>query len=1093
MSNDGFKYVLGIDMGANSVGWALFSCERQKNSPPEIIDLTDSGVRIFEEGVENFNTLKEESRGTKRTHERGHRRQLERRAQRTSNLFSILQHARLLPTDGKNIFLSDKEWDKLNWPDKNELRREQRASRDGILAKLDRDIFKKWKTKDGDNKAGKKLPYLLRAAALDKKLTEYELGRALYHLGQRRGFKSNRKSENKKGEKTGPVKQKIKELTGDIESSDYRTLGEYFASLDPEEKRIRNKKTARQMYEDEFNLIWEKQKEYHKDILTDELRQKIKDTVFIQRPLKSQKDRIGDCELEPKITVKNPKYSKTGNKRNRKEYLTIGKKRAPKAILLFQRFRIIQQLLNLKVTGRYIDTRFLTQEEVKILKKALDTKKELTYVKARKLLGLKQNCSFTIEDEVNKKLIGNSTAAKIKTVFKKRWDTLSEEDREKIVEDLLSIQNHEALARCAQKVWGLSKEEAEKFSNIQLEDRYCNLSRQALKNILPEMEKGLKYMEAVTKIYGTDNEKPKDFLPPVEEFDKYLANPSVKRTLSELRKVINAIIREYGKPELIRIELARDLKNTRQQRKNIIFKNAKNKKGRDEAKEWLEENLRMTNPSNHFKEKYILWEECRRTCPYTGDIISKEALFGLNPKFDIEHIIPRSRSLDNTFFNKTLCKNEENIGKGNKTPYEFYGGNEEEYQRILDHVDNFACPEHVKRAKLDRFKMKEKDLEEMLSNFTERQLQDTRYASKLAAKYLSLLYGASEEKEVKQHIQTSAGQVTAMVRGALNLNSILNDGGKKERKDHRHHAVDAVAIGLISPGLVKKLSNATKSVPLDKKTKFYPDIPEPWPGFLEDVRKLINDIKVSHRVNKKVRGALHKDTNYAKKRDQKTGEEFYSVRKELKDVTKVEKIVDDKIKKIVKKKIEELGGGTPGTLFKNSKNHPKLETKNGDFIDIHKVRVKEAVSPLEISDGNKKKFVTTKNNHHMEIFEYKDKKGKVKWNGDIIPLFEAVQRKNNKQQIIKKDHGPDKKFLFSLAFGEIIEIDNNGKRELFRIRTISNEGSGRFAIVKITDSRKQNDIKRAKKWRRPFVDALRELNTKKVTIDPLGNVRDAND
>ena len=228
-----------------------------------------------------------------------------------------------------------------------------------------------------------------------------------------------------------------------------------------------------------------------------------------------------------------------------------------------------------------------------------------------------------------------------------------------------------------------------------------------------------------------------ELLPPVLDAVPQLRNPVVCRGLTELRKVVNALIRQYGKPERIRVELARDLKRSRQQREDLTKQNRENEKARDAARKKIAERLDCDEDAVSGLDilKVRLAEECNWECPYTGKPIAIEALMGKQSQFDIEHIIPFSRSLDNSFLNKTLCHHEENRDvKRNQTPYEAYSGEREQWQEIIARVKRFRGS--AAHAKLRKFQQQKLD-----EDFAARMLQDTRYMSRLATEYLGLLYG----------------------------------------------------------------------------------------------------------------------------------------------------------------------------------------------------------------------------------------------------------------------------------------------------------------------------------------------------------------
>lgn len=1021
----GEKFILGIDLGANSLGWALIRPDGKK---PRLIG---AGSRVFDAGMENMEQDgKGVSRNLQRRQARAVRRLLERRARRLGKAAGLLQRAGLFPEGALKT---------------GEERHELLTKLDGTLPS----------------------PYVLRARALDENLSPQEIGRALYHLAQRRGFLSNRKAPPKKEER-GPVKEGIGDLAQKMSEAGARTLGEYLSRLNPMEERLRTRYTSRQMYEDEFEKIWEKQKEHHPTLLTEDAKRTIHKAIFHQRPLKNQKHLIGRCELEPEH------------------------RRAPWALLISQRFRYLQRLNDLRIVddGRF---RELSAEEREKLEEALEGAEELSFARARRILKLPRDSRFNLESGGEKKIPGNRTAAKLRDLFTARWESFSEQERERIVEDLRSVEKEETLKRRGMIVWGLDEKDAGTFSQMELEEGYCRFSKEAMKKLLPLLKAGKPLASAIKELYPERWEhkgQAKDSLPPVKspEFAA-LRNPIVERSLTELRKAVNAVIRTHGKPGLIRIEMARELRQPAKQREESWKRMRRNEKVRKEAAEKILRETNIKNPKRADIEKVLLAEECGWTCPYTGRRISMKALLGEHPQFDVEHILPFPRSLDDSMLNKTLCHAEENRKvKHNKTPFEAYGKTEK-WPEILGRVKNFKG--NARDEKLRRFQFTSEDLEEFLDGFTQRQLNDTRYAARRAKEYLGVLYGGVNDdgldEDGKRRVQTCTGQATAFLRSVWGLNAVLGDGPGKSRDDHRHHAVDAVAIALTDPGTVKMLSDAAKRAQREKRRRFGKVVP-PWEGFSEEVREAIGKITVSHRVSKKVRGALHQETFYEEPRTATDGKRYVHVRRPLSALLEkdLDNIVDPVVRTKVKTKLQELGNDLK--KFSDPKNHPHLESAKGQKIPIHRVRLRqnlEAIFP--VGKGERARYVQGGANHHMEEVE---DRASGKWEGHVVSLFEAHRRLRSGEPIVRREHGAGKKFLFSLACGEIIQLDlSDGQRGLFVVRTVPLSKQVRF--IPIQDARKLKDI--SKEGQTGYPETLRKRNCRKVTVGPLGEVRDAHD
>ncbi|HUY12105.1 MAG TPA: type II CRISPR RNA-guided endonuclease Cas9 [Terriglobia bacterium] len=1108
-------YILGIDLGSTSAGWAVV---RLIDGEPA--GLLRAGVRIFEAGMEgNIESGREESRNATRREARLHRRQLWRRRRRLTKVFNLLQHFGLLPPIAPPFRAAGVEGEDAGLKPgatsgarRAPLQKVQQTAdrRQDFLNQLDQTILAStWFAEKQKSVALKEpmqiMPYLLRAAALDERLDPHFLGRALYHLAQRRGFLSNRKSStsNDKKKDEGPVKEGISELRAKMQESQARTLGEYFAHLKPSEQRIRGRYTHRSMYEEEFALIWEAQRTDHPDLLTEERRKQLKNALFFQRPLKIPRSLVGDCELE------------------------AGSKRAPRYLPVAQRFRMLQTVNNLKVLPPDEAERDLTREDWTKLTQALEEQGDRTFAQIRKLLDLPKTYSFNLERGGEKRVPGNRTNAAFAKVFGARWREFTDAQRQEALQDVLSIQKPEVLKRRGMHRWGLSEDAASAFAEITLEPDYLSLSRRAMERVLPLLEQGMTYAEARKQVYPEvfKPREPAPLLPAVSEF-KEIRNPAVIRSLTELRKVVNALIRQYGKPQGITIELARDLRNTKKQREGM----SKRMKDQEDLRKKMAERIMaeagIPQPVRRDIEKALLWDECKGVCPYTGRSIPFRALFGDAPQFDVEHIIPFSRSLDDAFSNKTLCAVDENRNvKTNKTPFEAYGQDEGRFEAMLDRVRRFNGGRELVAAKLKRFQLQGEDLEIYLAEFKDRYLNDTRYASKLAADYMALLYGGRVDEEHERRIHTCTGQVTAYLRSLWGLNAILNDGPSaqggavpKSRADHRHHAVDAVAIALTNARMIQRLSLAAEHAPLARRRRFAP-LEGPWPDFVESVRAEIDHIVVSHRVSRKVSGALHEETIYSPpkpvapvydRREKANGEGRRSqsgatdvrVRKPLDKLTKpeIEKIVDAGVRKLVEAKLAELGGDPkkfpPPDEHENLDRFPCFVTKDGRRIAIKRVRINKAVPVIRLGEGRAARHVASESNHHVEIYAELDKNGdEDKWDGEVVPMYEAYQRLKAGKPVVQRDHGPLVRFKFSLAPGEIVECDiEDGKRGLWVVRGMTSEkGSPRLFLVRVRDARKKSDITKSGLYWRPFLNPLRALRPRKVAVSPLGEVTEAHD
>ena len=425
------RYRLGLDLGTNSIGW--WAVELDQDGIPR--SSLGGGSRIFSDGR---NPKDQSSLAVQRRVPRGMRRRRDRYLNRRSGLMGFLVAFGLMPDDEA----------------------ERKA-----LESLD--------------------PYALRAAALDRPLAPHELGRALFHLNQRRGFKSNRKTDGGDDDKeTGVVKERISELRKLMEKSGARTLGEYFYKRHRKGRMVRARPEAgfypdRKMYEDEFAAIHETQAPHQS--LSPEQWEALRDIIFFQRPLKPVDP--GWCLLEE------------------------GERRAHRALPLTQEFRMVQEANNLRVQCPGEPARRLTMTERDKVLGHLRTKKELKLEQMLKFLKLPSGSTVNLFDDHRTTIKGEETSDRLKSdqIFGKAWLDLPAERRTEIVRKLIETEKPEEIERIAIAEWGLDDAAARKLAGKAMPEGYARLSEKAIARLLPIMdEQGLNYAEAVAEVpeYG---------------------------------------------------------------------------------------------------------------------------------------------------------------------------------------------------------------------------------------------------------------------------------------------------------------------------------------------------------------------------------------------------------------------------------------------------------------------------------------------------------------------------------------------------------------------------------------------------------------
>lgn len=1050
-------YRLGLDLGASSLGWAVIQLDRPGGDP---VGIGAAGVRIFEAGVEgDIEQGRDASRAVVRRQARQPRRMQWRRQHRKQQLFILLQQLGLLPASAES----------------------HPAARKQLLDELDVQLTEKYVPRD-DHDTRQKLPYLLRDRASSGPVPPHELGRALYHLAQRRGYQSNRKGQQK-DEETGVVLGAIGELDKKLEQAKV-PLGAYFnRKVKPQEERIRRRWLSRKQYRDEFAAIRKSQEQAHPQ-LTPAVWDKIDNTIFFQRPLKSQSHLIGRCELEFDQRRK-------------------GLKRCALALPIAQKFRILQKVNDLRVTTAIRRNEALTETERQTLLDTLNKTGELSWSKVKSLLKLGKQAKFSLE-EWDDKLIGNRTNAKMISVFGDQWFEFSEEERTAIAQEVLHYRKPEALHRRAMKAWGLDDAAATQLANkTHLEEDYASHSRLAMEKLIagksgtPGLEAGAAYSTVRHALYPEKFNSGKIFpsLPPVNQWKEDIRNPAVIRALTELRKVVNAIIKRFGKPEHIHIELAREIRNSRVKRKEIHTQNQSNQKRRLEAAAAIVKEGGRSNPRRSDIEKWLLAEECGWECPYCGDSINRKRLLADDADFNIEHIYPR-RYLDDSFLNKTVACRRCNDQKGDRTPLQAFTG--KQYDDILQRVERFQGT--AREAKLFRFKN-----DPLEDEFTARQLADTRYNSRLAAQYLQLLYGGRADASGEQRILSPTGQLTGKVRATWQLNDLLGaEDGEKHREDHRHHAIDAIVIALMTQKQIQRLSEAASNSQKHHSRHFFESIQWPWSNFKNDVAYAIEAINVSHRPTHTIAGPLHAETIYSKNFGTEKKPQ-YRVRKHLSKLTPKEisgnQIADANVREAVEKKWEQLGKGKPDKLWAidgaDEKNFPRLtgqKKKSGGAI-IRKVRIITDTRPRTVGKGVKaRNYASGKDSNYASlIYAILDKEGnEVRWEHEILDRLTAHQNFSQNhgkpgEKVIIPNETETRKFKFALRKNDMLLAQGpDGTDVLYRVQALSQNE------IQLCEHQVPNIRgKQRNRWNQiQSIDNLRKYQTRPCILSPIGEIQD---
>ncbi len=955
------KYRLGLDLGTNSIGWAMLGLN-ENNEPYKILD---AGVRIFSDGR---NPKDGTPLAVARREARGMRRRRDRFLARKSKLMNCLINFGLMPKDE----IERKKLELLN-------------------------------------------PYELRCKALDEALNPFELGRAMFHLNQRRGFKSNRKEQVADDKKLSETKQNQEYLAKKIIETNSRTLGEFFykerilkeltARAKPDESGLY---PTRDMYEKEFDEI--KKVQFQNQKLSEENWQQIREIIFYQRPLAPQEK--GVCQFINKF---NPlpnwateifeNYKKISEKNKNSK----GLPRSYLALPSYQKFRVLSEINNLKIIKNNREEILLDVPQKRKLVDYLHQKKSAAFSSLRKQIGFgADEFKFNFEGGKRDKLQGNETEIflKEKEHFGDSWQNFSLEQQDEIVEFLLEAENEETIYQKAVQNWGCSEEQALRIKKITPNEKSFksgvgNLSKELLQKLVAEIEeKNCRYDEAIKNLEFHHSKKEfgeiQDYLDyygkaipastvPVKSGSKEetnygkIANPTVHAALNQVRKVVNAIIKENGHPSQIHIELARNLKISKDEKRQIESQQKKNEDENKKLAERLEEFSQKNTYDNRLKLK--LFDELKdgnnnfACCPYSGRPINITKLF--SHEVEIEHILPFSKTYDDSIANKTIAYRSENQKKGNRSPFEAFG--DTTFERI----------QNLPKNKIWRFYENAMEKFKDENDFQSRQLNDTRYLSKIAKQYLAQICDPN-------NIRVANGKLTALLRHSWGLNSILEKIDPKtgevlkgkNRDDHRHHAVDALVIAMTETRLLQQISRDNARG--HDLNRLVINLPSHWNRFREDAVEAIEKIIVSHKADHGKNSQLHEETYYGiiepsislEREDGKDEGYNFVYSKPLANLSEneIERIRDEKIYQDLKKKLAGISGKKE---IENILSNYHLKTKNGE-VKVKNIRLikkenrfatisnkqmalqKKKIGGVEEKIHNK---AVVGSNHHITIWE----------------------------------------------------------------------------------------------------------------------------
>jgi CRISPR-associated endonuclease Csn1 len=904
------KNILGLDLGTNSIGWALIEVD-ENNIPiriiamgSRIIPLSSSDKEEFQRGL---SITKNQSRTVSRTQRKGY----DRKQLKKSDLKKILKKYNIFPSE---------ELLKLPMLDLWKLRSDSANPNENISAE--------------------------------------QLGRIFYMLNQKRGYKSARSEANADKKDTDYV-QAVKGRYAQLKDRN-QTIGQYFyeelhnANANNSYFRIKEEVYPREAYTEEFDTIINAQKDKY-DFLTDEVIHQLRnEIIYFQRKLKSQKGLVSICEFEG--------FEKTvfDKEKNKDKVVFVGPKVAPKTSPLFQLCRIweVVNTITLKIQNPE-GSKYKWGEKIPNLKEKesladyLFKNESLSFSKLLEILELNKNDVY-VNKQILKGIKGNETYSTLHTILgdnellnfdvsiipsnhtsilvdKKTGEILEERagleldaslEKEPLYQLWHTIYSIKDLDECKSaliKRFGFDDEIADKLSRIDFNKQaFGNKSNKSMRKILPFLMEGYDYSQSCSLAgYNHSNSLTKDEREQQVTLDRLkllpknsLRQPIVEKILNQMINVVNAILEQYGKPSEIRVELARELKQSKDERNDADLQNSKNKKLNEEIGKRLAELGLLVTKRYIQKYKFIFPSlsknlkdaHVNNQCIYCGETFNlTEALSG--DAYDVDHIVPKALLFDDSQTNKVLVHRKCNSTKTNQTAYDYIATKGDEQVRIYsERVDDWFKRGIISYSKMQRLKVSHKEYLErkklgketetdkkLWENFIDRQLRDTQYISRKSREIL---------QKVCNNVTTTEGGVTAKLRNLWGWDDVLmnlqmpkykelgqtvikewtSEHGKRKhqkeeienwtkRDDHRHHAIDALVVACTKQGFIQRIntlnSSETKDLMIkeveeakiefnEKTTLLEKYLKTQKPFTTEQVMKEADEVLVSFKAGKKV-------------------------------------------------------------------------------------------------------------------------------------------------------------------------------------------------------------------------------------------------
>lgn len=1024
------RYTLGLDIGIASVGWAVL----ENNIDGEPIKIERLGVRIFDKAEQPKTGA---SLAEPRREARGQRRTIRRRRHRKDRIKQLIQQ-------------------------------------NDIMTRVEMaEMFEHLQFETS--------VYELRVQALERALTKQEFVRVLIHLAQRRGYKSNSKSEEAKDKENGKVKSAISENKKCMEENGYRTIGEMllnddrFWEYNPDGTKIfvphnhpddYRTTVERSMVEDEIRLIFSRQHALGVPYATSEFEEAYLEIWGSQRNFDEGpggKSPYGGNMIEKMLG-----------------HCTFEKDepRAAKGSYSAEYFRLLQDVNHLRLVKNNGESCALTREQKQIYIDLVMKSAAASYAQLRKKLELSNDISFNMlrygSDEIGKverKKLGHmkfyhEMRKALNTVQKDAISTVSWEQRDEIARILLCYKSDDKRKAQLEKL-DIPREFIPALLTLST-SKTAHLSVKALRKLIPHLKKGMTYAEACKEVYGEQKssvtKKNKLSLFDIEPIN----NPVVRRAVSQTIRVINAVVREYGAPEVVRVELAREMGKPYDVRTQMTKKQETNAKRNEELRQQIKK-IKGAEPTGQDIVKFKLFQDQNGVCLYSGQNLDITRLFEAG-YVDVDHIIPYSISFDDSYTNKVLVRSPENRQKGNRIPADYFKSDPARWQRFETLVNT-----QVHNWKKKRNLLTQVLSEEQKNGFKQRNLVDTQYIARVIYNLINdhLQFAETGKYDKKRRTQAVNGAITAHVRKRLGIQKIREDGDL-------HHAVDAAVVACVSPGMIQKVTQYTKHRECIRKTKegyldtetgelmtreaydakYSPRFPAPWERFRQELEARLSDnpaeeiarlhlatydseeeikpVFVSRKPKRKTTGAAHEATLHRK------ADGGYIDKVLLTELTldKLKKYYapesDRLLYEALKKRLEEFDGNAE-KAFAEPFYKPKHDGTRGPLVKKVKL-YKTYNNTVEVKRGDarasNKHIGCARNDSNsmirVDVF-YMEGDGYY-----YVPIYITDVVKDelpNRAVVANKSHGEwkvmdDKDFLFSMYPNDLIYVE---RKEVFKL------------------------------------------------------------